>query len=103
MATDLRPPQERQPLPTNAPSASTVSQDQSRIEALERLRAHLQRIDLEDREPPCECIQTEVDLFDARSCDFHNPNSWWNVALRAVTPAERYEDYEPVTAQDCPF
>jgi hypothetical protein len=31
------------------------------------------------------------------------PRVGGNVALRAVTPAERYEEYEPVVAQECPF
>ena len=58
---------------------------------------------LEMQEPPCECEQTDVDLFDATGCEFHNPNSSWNTALRAVTPAQRYEVYEPAAAQECPF
>jgi hypothetical protein len=60
-------------------------------------------IEMEDQEPRCTCTQTDVDLFDARGCELHDPESWWNVALRAVTPAERYEQYEPVVAQECPF
>ena len=57
---------------------------------------------LEMQEPPCMCIMTG-DLFDPRDCEAHNPNSSWNVALRAVTPAQRYEVYEPAAAQECPF
>jgi hypothetical protein len=61
------------------------------------------QFDLEDQEPGCTCTQTDVDLFDARGCELHDPNSWWNVALRAVTPVQVYETYEPVAAQKCPF
>jgi hypothetical protein len=46
---------------------------------------------VESQEPECECQQTDVDLFDAAGCEFHNPASPWNVRLRAVTAIQRYE------------
>ena len=46
---------------------------------------------VEDQEPECECSQSDADLFDAASCEFHNPNSPWNVRLGAVTAVQKYE------------
>jgi len=46
---------------------------------------------VESQEPECECQQTDVDLFDAEGCEFHNPASRWNARLRAVTAIQRYE------------
>jgi hypothetical protein len=46
---------------------------------------------VEDQEPECECSQSDADLFDAAGCEFHNPNSPWNVRLRAVTAMQIYE------------
>jgi hypothetical protein len=46
---------------------------------------------VEDQEPECECSQSDADLFDAAGCEFHNPNSPWNVRLRAVTAMQTYE------------
>src|SRR6266542_4392976 len=37
-----------------------------------------------EAEAPCTCRQSDADLFDARGCDFHDPNSPWNVRMRAV-------------------
>jgi len=51
---------------------------------------------VESQEPECECRQTDVDLFDAADCEFHNPASPWNVRLRAVTAVQQYE----ATSQD---
>jgi hypothetical protein len=42
---------------------------------------------VEDQEPECECSSSDADLFDAAGCEYHNPNSPWNVRLRAVTAA----------------
>jgi hypothetical protein len=42
-------------------------------------------------EPECECHQSDADLFDALGCEFHNPNSPWNVRLRAVTAMQMCE------------
>ena len=36
-----------------------------------------------DQEPDCTCTQVDVDLFDPRSCEFHNPRSSWNQEQRA--------------------
>jgi len=47
--------------------------------------------EVESQEPECECRQTDVDLFDAAGCEFHNPASPWNVRLRAVTAIQEYE------------
>ncbi len=44
-----------------------------------------------EAEAPCTCRQSDADLFDASGCEFHNPNSPWNVRMRAVTSVERYE------------
>jgi hypothetical protein len=49
---------------------------------------------LELSEPDCECHQTDVDLFDAFDCPVHDPNSPWNVRLRAVTAVQMYEQME---------
>jgi hypothetical protein len=46
---------------------------------------------VEDQEPECECSQSDADLFEAASCEFHNRNSPWNVRLRAVTAVQRYD------------
>jgi hypothetical protein len=46
---------------------------------------------VESHEPECECAQTDVDLFDPRSCGYHDSMSPWNVRLRAVTMAQKYE------------
>jgi hypothetical protein len=53
-------------------------------------------------EPECECRQTDVDLFDARGCALHDPDSRWNVAQRGVSDVARYE---AASAADeiCPF
>lgn len=63
------------------------------------------QFDLEDQEPGCTCTQTDVDLFDARGCELHDPESFWNVDLRAVTTREQYEQYEPTGIEpvECPF
>src|SRR5437899_3236814 len=46
---------------------------------------------LEANEPPCSCQQTDVDLFDAADCDFHNDRSDFNRLMRVATDRERYE------------
>jgi hypothetical protein len=46
---------------------------------------------LEDQEPECECVQTDVDLFDSCGCEHHDSNSSWNVRRRQVTAVQRYE------------
>jgi hypothetical protein len=47
---------------------------------------------VEDQEPECECSQSDADLFDARGyCEYHDPNSTWNVRLRAVTAVQMDE------------
>ena len=48
-------------------------------------------VSVESQEPECECQQTDVDLFDAEGCEFHNPASPWNVRLRAVIAIQQYE------------
>ena len=97
MATNLRPPEERRAHWNTVASASPVSQ--VRENALNLLRL----AELESQEPACTCRPTDVDLFEASACEFHNPNSRWNVALRTLSAVERYEVYEPVDAQECPF
>jgi hypothetical protein len=47
--------------------------------------------EVESQEPECECTQTDVDLFDAAGCEFHNPASQWNARLRAVIAIQQYE------------
>ena len=37
----------------------------------------------EEREPDCNCFQTDVDMFDAILCDLHNDSSEWNLRRRA--------------------
>src|SRR5215469_13231902 len=32
---------------------------------------------LDGEEPECTCRRSDVDLFDARGCDVHDPNSPW--------------------------
>lgn len=44
-----------------------------------------------EAEAPCTCRQSDADLFDASGCEFHNPNSPWNVRMRALTSVELYE------------
>src|SRR5207249_486637 len=46
---------------------------------------------VESQEPACDCHQSDVDMFDATGCQFHNPASPWNVRLRAVTAIQEYE------------
>ena len=46
---------------------------------------------VESQEPECTCRQSDADLFDAVGCDYHDPNSPWNVRLRAVTAVQHYE------------
>ena len=92
-----------EPLPRPVLRATVEAAAEYREATLERARLRTLLRDLEAQEPPCECTQTDVDLFDAGACEFHNPSSSWNVALRAVTPAQRYEIYEPAEAQECPF
>jgi hypothetical protein len=46
---------------------------------------------VEDQEPECECSPSDADLFDAAGCAYHNPNSPWNVRLRAVTAVQMDE------------
>jgi hypothetical protein len=46
---------------------------------------------VESHEPECECRQTDVNVFDAAGCEFHNPASPWNVRLRAVTAVQEHE------------
>jgi hypothetical protein len=46
---------------------------------------------LEDQEPECECSPSGADLFDATGCEYHNPNSPWNVRWRAVTAVQMDE------------
>ena len=53
---------------------------------------------VESQEPECDCHQSDVDLFDAVGCEFHNPASLWNVRLRAVTAVQKYD----ATSQDPP-
>jgi hypothetical protein len=50
--------------------------------------------EVENQEPECECRQTDVDLFDAAGCEFHNPGSPWNVRLRALTAIQQYDEYQ---------
>jgi hypothetical protein len=40
---------------------------------------------VENEEPECTCTRTDVDLFDACGCEFHDPGSAWNRLLRTVT------------------
>ena len=47
--------------------------------------------DVESQEPECECSQTDVDLYDPRGCEYHDPASPWNVRRRAVTAVQMYE------------
>jgi hypothetical protein len=87
------------PEPPQRPLRATVeAAAECREAALERasLRTLLRE------EPPCNCIMTG-DLFDPRTCEAHNPNSAWNESLRAVTTVERYAQYQPATAEECPF
>jgi hypothetical protein len=44
-----------------------------------------------EADAPCTCRQSDADLFDAVGCDYHDPNSPWNVRLRAVTAVQQYE------------
>ena len=44
-----------------------------------------------EADAPCTCRQSDADLFDAVGCDYHDPNSPWNVRLRAVTAIQQYE------------
>jgi hypothetical protein len=53
-----------------------------------------------NREPECSCRQTDVDRFDARGCELHDPSSAWNTAIRA--DGERHNLME-FTNEDCPF
>ena len=60
---------------------------------------------VESQEPECECTQTDVDLFDAASCECHNPASPWNVRLRAVTAVQEYDatPQDAASRGDCEF
>jgi hypothetical protein len=46
---------------------------------------------VDGQEPECECSQTDVDLYDPRGCEYHDPASPWNVRLREVKAAQQYE------------
>ena len=83
---------------------------EARREALDRAERDRMMADLYDYDPPCTCTRTDVDLYDASGCEAHDPRSDYNEALRAVTAAEKYEQYTaPVerftvlTDDDCPF
>ena len=53
---------------------------------------------LEANEPPCSCQQTDVDLFDAADCDFHNDRSDFNRLMRMATDREKCEETMPEVA-----
>ena len=74
---------------------------EARLDALVRQ----ERDELFGREPDCECTQNDADLLDARGCELHDPNSSYNVRLRALTAVERLEAYPPVVGEptECPF
>ena len=74
---------------------------EARLDALVRQECD----ELFDREPDCECTQTDVDLFDASGCELHDPHSPYNVRLRALTGVERLEAYPPAVGEptECPF
>lgn len=76
-----------------------VIDTQAREDALRRWEL----TELEAQEPECTCTQTDADLFDASTCEYHDAASPWNVARRALGTIERYEMYEPVEAEECPF
>ena len=85
-----------------AAQPQTPLAESARAEALRRHEDAIGVAELLDREPPCTCQQTDVDLFDARGCELHDESSAWNTAYRAVTVAERY--YEAMEDTDeCPF
>lgn len=44
-----------------------------------------------DDEPDCTCQQTDVDQFDARGCEYHDPASEWNRRQRAAELAKLAE------------
>lgn len=48
---------------------------------------------VEGQEPDCTCRQTDVDIFDARGCEFHDRASRWNVRRRAVTAVQQDEQW----------
>jgi hypothetical protein len=47
--------------------------------------------EVEAHEPECDCRQTDVDLFDAQGCEFHDPASPWNVRLRTLRAIQQYD------------
>jgi hypothetical protein len=47
---------------------------------------------VESEEPECTCTQTDVDMFNPFTCEYHNDRSRWNARLRAVTAVQQYED-----------
>jgi hypothetical protein len=49
---------------------------------------------VESQEPECECRQTDVDQFDARGCEFHDPSSTWNVRMRVLIAIQEFEEYK---------
>jgi hypothetical protein len=42
----------------------------------------------------CACRQTDAELFSPRGCEVHDPNSRFNVRLRAVTSVQMFEERE---------
>jgi hypothetical protein len=46
---------------------------------------------VQSHESECDCHQSDVDMFDAAGCEYHNPMSRWNVRLRAVTAVQECE------------
>jgi hypothetical protein len=82
------------------PLTDAVVDDEARQAALDRRR---RAIADEEPEPDCQCRQTDVDLFDARGCGLHDPDSPWNQRRRAITEVAKFEQYEPAEAADCPF
>lgn len=96
---DLRSKLQEEPLPRRALPATVEAAAEHTPAALERAKTrNLHRTELErleSNEPECTCRHTGADLFDPAGCEAHDPNSYWNVRLRAVTAMEMYEQYEP--------
>ena len=53
------------------------------------LRCALESV--ESQEPDCGCSQADVDLFDSRGCELHDPASPWNLRVQAVTLIRDHE------------
>lgn len=63
--------------------------------------------DWQDYEPPCTCVQIDVDLVDASFCEFHGDSQWnrdQRAKERVYGPDRNWPQAKASTGEeDCPF